>query len=465
MRRLSRRLSERTRLKSITSLLVGVGLATGMMAAQGGSLLEPGTTTYLYSLQSDVPLEIGEAHTLVLDTGGEFFDLDAPLINRGVVHLLNPWSYDSQAFGVSDRPQVNQGHWIIDGQIRFYMEGGLNNQGGVLQIGANSTVYSTVGTISGGRIHGMADTSALSVYDLRDVTISGQVNLVPWTPLQGNLTPRAVRGTLTVEGTLGIQAMNLSESTLLRGSGQTILKDGAIGAAPGAVAPQLTIEAGHTLSGTGQITNVAVLNQGTIEVDRSDVLRTDSVIVQQGDEARLVVKGNLQTPGIQIQAGVLDLHNTSYVKGDVDVQAGRLMLHQFSGLDPDSIGLGAIIDGDLTLSDQSTVEVIVGNGHPFATVEVWGNLFLDGDLIVSFVDGAKPPSTFDLIFVASSMQGTFRSLRVNGTGDLTWTLTRISDNQFTITAVPEPGTWGLMLCGLGVISWRLRRRVALQPTH
>lgn len=457
MRGLSRRLSARTRLKSIASLLVGAGLVTGMAAVQAGSLLEPGTTTYLYELQSDVPLEIGEAHTVILDTDDSSFFLTAPLINHGVVHWAAAGKF-GEVFAFSMGDQINRGRWIIDNGIEMHLEGALDNHGGVVQIGANSNVLSGQ-PIIGGRIHGLSSTSNLSAHSLTDVTITGQVNL-------GLKSPSSIGGTLTVKGTLGIQAVNLSESTLLQGSGQTVLKNGTIGASAGAIAPELILAAGHTLSGTGRITNVALLTQGAIEVNRSDVLRTDSSIVQQGNDALLVVKGNLQAPQIQIQGGVVDLHNTSYVKGDVDVQQGRLMLHQFTHIEPDSLGgLGAIIEGDLTLSDQSEVEVIVGQGYPLAILEVWGNVSLGGDLIVSFVDGAKAPSTFELAFMASSVQGTFRSLRVNGTGSLPWTFVQNSNGLITITAVPEPETWGLMLCGLGVVAWRLRRRTALQATH
>ena len=77
--------------------------------------------------------------------------------------------------------------------------------------------------------------------------------------------------------------------------------------------------------------------------------------------------------------------------------------------------------------------------------------------------------TFEVIFTANSLQGSFRSLRVNGTGNLPWTFVqeRVSENQLTvtITAVPEPEIWGLMLCGLGVIGWRMRRRAPAQTTH
>ncbi len=464
MRGLSRHLSERTRWKSIASLLAGACLGTGMVAAHAGSLLEPGTTTYTSELLSDVPLEIGAAHTLVLDTEDSSFLLEAPLINHGVVHVAATGQY-GEALVLSSAAQTNRGQWIVDNWVRMYLEGGLDNHGGVFQIGANSSVLSTTQSIVGGRIHGVANTSNLSAHNLRDVTITGQVNLIPWKLPQGATTPGTVGGTLTVDGTLRVAAVNLSESTLLRGTGRTLLNNATIGAAPGVMAPKLTIEAGHTLSGTGHITDVSLLNQGMVEVNASEQLRGDSTIVQEGDDARLDVKGTLQAPEIQIKGGVIELDKESYVEGGVDVQKGRLVLHELQ-LDSDGWAYQPpVIHGNLSLSDQSEVEVIVKDGLPIAIVDVWGEASLGGDLIISFVDGAKVPSTFDLLFEASSVQGAFRSIRVNGAGGLPWTFIQQRNGAVEIAMVPEPETWGLMLCGLGVVAWRLRRRTAHQTVH
>lgn len=455
MRGLSRHLSERTRWKSITSLVVGIGLATGLAAAQAGSLLEPGTTTYLTQLSSETPLEVGPAHTLILDTDDSLFALEAPLINKGVVRWLNATPYgDWSALAIATKSLVNQGRVIVDGYVDVYMDGGLNNQGGLLQIGANSSVSAP--SITGGRIHGLSSTSKLNA-ELKNVTITGQV-----------LARATVGGPLTVFGTLGVASMSLSESTLLRGDGRTFLDHGTIKAAPNASSPQLTIAAGHTFGGTGSISNVAVINQGTLDIQQGEVLNTNKDIVQQGANSQLLVSGTLQAPSIQIQGGVIDLQYTGLVTGDVVVKQGRMVLHNLTDFDFENGKIGAAIEGNLTLSDQSQLEVIVRHGDPLSVLEVWGSASLDGDLIVSFLDGARVPSTFDLYISANSLQGTFRSLHVNGTGNLPWSFVQRRDNgqlTVTITAVPEPETWGLMLGGLGVVAWCLRRRTALHATR
>lgn len=471
MRRLSRRLSERTRLKSIAGLLVGACLGAGMASVQAGSLLEPGTTIYENDWGTptyDEPAHIGPAHTVVLAIPDDFFfALSTSFVNEGIVRTETSPSlaWPPQFLAVVSARQVNRGGWYLSNDLTTIFNAGVDNRNGFIQIGANSLLASDTQDFIGGRVHGIANTSKLQANNLKDVTFTGQVNLVPLELINGAKYPGSIGGTLTVDGTLRVNAVNLSESTVLKGAGRTELNNATVGAAPGASAPQLTIEAGHTLSGAGRITDVAVLNQGRLEINANERLRIDSSIVQQGDEAQLVVKGELQAPEIQINGGFIDLHHTGQVTGDVDVRQGRLILHEFNGFDLDNSKIGAAISGNLTLSDQAQLEVIVGHGDPFAFLEVWGAASLDGELIVSFLDGAKAPPTFDLHISANSLQGTFRSVRVNGTGSLPWTFTQNSNGQFTITAVPEPGTWGLMLCGLGVIGWRLRRRAALQTSH
>lgn len=128
----------------------------------------------------------------------------------------------------------------------------------------------------------------------------------------------------------------------------------------------------------GQISRIALTNQGQLQVAQQQTLTIDSPLVQQGADARLVVTGDLTAPEIQIEGGVIELDNSGLVKGDIDVQQGRLVLHQFSGIDEVHVKLGAAIDGDLSLSDHSEVEVIIGDGEPFAFLEVWGTASLNG---------------------------------------------------------------------------------------
>lgn len=471
MRRLSRRLSERTPLKSVASLLVGVGLAAGMVTAHGGSLLAPGTTTYKYDseLRSDTPLEIGAEHTVILDTSHAFVMLDAPLVNHGVVRWASAgFAEDTPpVVGASERTQVNRGQWIIEDNLMLIMAGAFDNQGGAVLIGKNSELLISSQAFVGGRVHGESDTSLLSGVGLKDATITGQVNLrSSWMEPK----PVALAGTLTVDGVLQINSVALSESTLLRGTGRTVLNNATIGAETGVIAPQLTVGSGQTLSGTGRISDVMLINQGTLENQQRELLVSNKAIVQQGVNAQIVVNGHLDTPSIELQGGTIDLGYTGLVNGDVAVQEGRLVLHDFVDFDRDFGKLGAAISGNLTLSEHSQLEVMADRGFShFSILEVWGAASLDGELVLSFLEGTRLPSTFEMIFSANSLQGSFRSLRVNGAGNLPWKFVqeRVSDTQLTvtITAVPEPSTWGLMLCGLGLVGWRLRRRVATQTAH
>lgn len=437
----------------MASLLVGAGLATAMVAAQAISLVTPGTTTYVGELFAVEPIDIGALHTLVLDSRNGF-GLYGTLNNQGVVRIIGtgPTEWGESLLYTFDA-QINQGRWILD-SADVTLLAPMQNTAGVIEIGTNSRLMVD---LTGGRIQGADASSLIRDSSLRDATLAGHLNT----------TSVATAGTLNIEGQVSFTNALAAEATTLKGSGQTLLRGatGALQPAPTA----LTVAAGHRVEAAGQISRIALTNQGQLQVAQQQTLTIDSPLVQQGADARLVVTGDLTAPEIQIEGGVIELDNSGLVKGDIDVQQGRLVLHQFSGIDEVHVKLGAAIDGDLSLSDHSEVEVIIGDGEPFAFLEVWGTASLNGELIVSFLDGAKAPSTFELVFAANSLQGSFRSLRVNGTGNLPWTFVqeRVSDNQLTITvtAVPEPGTWSLMLCGLGMTGLRLRRRNALHATH
>lgn len=454
MRRLSRRLSELTRLKSIASLLVGFGLTSASLNAHAISLLTPGTTTYSQFLSSVEPIDIGEQHTVVLDVRDGDFILDASLNNRGTVHVRGPAPYAFEGLQMfSPESHVNQGRWIID-QVAAGL-GAVQNDSGVIEIREQSllVVFQTLG----GRIQGTDASSQLQDSLLRNATLAGHLHV----------KSTETSGTLTIEGQVQFSEMHVNGSTTLKGNGHTVLR-GASGNSGATRPPYLLIGAGHSVDAAGPMLNLYLINQGQLQVAAQQTLNSDSSLLQMDADARLIVQGDLRAKDIDVSAGTIDLHNSGLVTGDVDVQQGRLVLHNFTELDRVHSKIGAAIEGDLTLSDQSQLEVLVGQGDPFALLEVWGNASLDGELVLTFLDGVRVSPSFEVIFSANSLQGSFRSLRVNGTGALPWSFVQQQKGgqlTVTITAVPEPQTWGLMLCGVGVIGWRLRRRTPTQTAH
>lgn len=477
MRRLSRRLSERTRLKSLTTVMACACWLAGAEAAHAGSLLEPGTTTYTLQLESTDPVTVGRDHNLILDTQGEMFGLVAPVVNQGTVRVKtydDGWQEALFAVG----PQVNSGQWILGDQLAaYFVEGAVNNRSGTFQIGKDS-VLSVDRDFIGGTIHGTSATSELWAGHLSDVALSGQVVLRSsgGSNQAASAGPTKVSGTLTVDGTLHVRSMQLAADTALTGGGKTVLAGAWIGAAPGAPGAQLTIATGHTLTGNGSLSDIALINRGALTVEADRTLAGNAIVTQQGAGAVMQVAGQLIANEVWLEGGVINLsgrlgasvtveggtlvvQDGGVVDGDLDVRAGRVSVNASSST---ALWDAPVFAGDIALSDTSELEVIVSSSSDHLLLGVNGTAKLGGKLIVTFAEGARPTAPdFLLMFEAmSDIQGTFTSVEVQGAGDFHW---RITDRQgplyaLVISSIPEPQTWVLLLCGLGMMTWQVRRR-------
>lgn len=479
MRRLSCRPREHTRLKSITNLLVGAGLATSAVTANALSLLTPGTTiwTSVDHVGQGAVIDIRSGQTLILDTRekGEFF-LDADFRNKGVVQVIGsgPTEWNTTFHLISGGTFLNEGTLDLK-QATTYLLPYIDNRSGVIQIDAQSKLLTF--ELIGGHVQGAELSSQIGYSSISDVTLAGRLTVVQ----------AQTAGNLNITGQVHMVGLQPIKSTTLQGIGQTVLRDvtGAPdtgGAASGGL-PRLTIAAGHRVDAAGQFTKLSLSNQGQIEVAAQQTLKIDSTLLQQGPDASLVVNGILQAPSVQLTGGLIDLagrlngdmligggtlnlREGSVVQGDVAVQSGRITLQA---------PVDGVMDidespflGDLLLSDAAEFEVVITSDEDVVQMSFLKSLTLGGKLIVTFANGAKPLS-HDFVLTFDSMlgfQGAFSSLDVRGTGAAPWSFAYQGGGLVVLTsAVPEPGTWGLMLCGLGVIGWRLRRRATRQTTH
>jgi hypothetical protein len=444
------------RLKSLAMLGAAAFLLSQHTVADANSLFEPGTTTYAGTLRSTDPIQIGPNHTLILNTDDFGFQLFAPLVNEGVVKLAA--SPDNFGFVPVNAPlqQVNRGRWIIDNGLYFLVRDGLDNRGGILEMAANSHVSSS-STLTGGLIQGAG--SSVSAKKLSDVAFAGQVTVTHSTiERQLHVMPG---GTLALQGELQVR-----DPVTLSGTGQSVLKpETTVSGLAGGTAPQaLIIDRGHTLAASGQVKNVYLINNGTVKVDKQETLESNTSVTQQGVDSEMIIDGSLAAPSIQlsggrttvtgtlqgnivVDGGHLTLGAASEIKGLIDVQSGRLT----------TTDRGWYTDGDLQLSDQSEFEVVVTHGG-WVRTDIWNSIKLGGDLILTFAEGAQIPS--HVLLDMMTFSGTFRSVRVNGAGDTPWVIRRQDGESgiILLTPIPEPGTWALMLIGLGVLAGVQGRR-------
>lgn len=343
----------------------------------------------------------------------------------------------------------------LDGSTTGLFTGVINNSGTISSEGAN-------GTVSGFRaVNGVSFQGTLN----NSGTISGTQNGVYF----GNPVPAGgadhTGGTVKNSGTISSdsRAVNIDGIGLsLHNSGEilatgrqrngtiygdgtadqfTIINSGRIDASGGA-GSGISFQVG---SFTGDVQNGLIVNSG--------------LIVGSGDE--------FEDAGVRLFTNDLD---TSFSGNIVNFQGGRISTTGASAavlveddviFDGDLINAGSIegsiflSDGDLILSDTSSLSLGVSGLEDFETVETTGSLVADGALNISF-DGFLPSigQQFDLLDFGQA-NGAFDFIQSGNiqldTSDL------LVGGTVTVTGVPEPGTFAILgLASLALIGRRRR---------
>ena len=205
----------------------------------------------------------------------------------------------------------------------------------------------------------------------------------------------------------------------------------------------------------GGQTFIVMANEGDSRADEQDEARASS-FGATGELARLTVSTADSAPGELYAFGA-----RSFSIRDTD---GNIVFDSGSQLDAKAIELGLYDDGR---SDNKGVEpegVALGSiggrtlafiGLERTTTSAIAVYDVTDPANASFVDmivGAGDLSPEGLTtFTAGGVLYLAVANEVSGTTSL-----------FSVTAVPEPGTWAMLAGGLGVIGWLRRRRTAIQ---
>ncbi len=394
--------------------------------------------------------------------------------------------------------------------LSFY-NGSFDNTAGTVQVAAD-TQFSISGSFTGGVLQG-SGSSALSGggtldgvliqggfalgggLTLRDVTVTGSNTVGTGTGIRS-------QGTITNNGTLSLVGntstgtaarLTLAADTTLAGTGQTVLANLYANFGGGSTAPTLTIAAGHTLRGSGNLGSgtygvIGLVNQGHLIADSSSPLRlavsnfdnrgvltvqADATLDASGEtlhqttaNAVTTVNGTLKATLFDLAAGTLNGSGT--LQGSVSAGAGSTIA---AGNSPGKLS----ITGNLTLADGSSIVVDafgLTRGTQYDWLAVTGNAALGGTVLFDF-GSFEPAIGNSFAFLTTQtgvVSGSFDAvtaagytLAVNhGLHDVTVTVTGVSP-------VPEPETWALFAAGLLATAWAARRRVgggcgpAVQP--
>jgi MYXO-CTERM domain-containing protein len=148
---------------------------------------------------------------------------------------------------------------------------------------------------------------------------------------------------------------------------------------------------------------------------------------------------------------VFDTETTWYLDDDVSTVEGfggfdfySIVLHEMGHV----LGLGAsdAWDHDVSGTSYTGANAMAAYGGPVPLIADTSHL--DKSIVSSFMGGLQEPA-----MTASISAGQRKYFT-----ELDWAL--LADVGWQVTAVPEAHSWAMMLAGLGLLGWRLRRRAA-----
>ena len=199
-------------------------------------------------------------------------------------------------------------------------------------------------------------------------------------------------------------------------------------------------------SGTTSLTNstsLGFVNNGTVDVQ----------------------VGTIQLPGAFNNAGTLKGSGTFQSAGGI-TNSGTLA--------PGSFGTGtlALTGGNLTQAASAVFAVDLMSLSAFDLLTVAGSATLNGTLALNCLGACSfaVGDSLTILDATGSLTGSFSSVTLSGFAsgafnvvyDLPTASVRLSVTQ-AVTAVPEPGSWAMLLAGLGVMGVLARRRSDATP--
>lgn len=468
------------------------GITTGEAILQAGSLMLTGQA--VFNINTNVVLRVGavaesgsnrgitkSGNGTLFFTGNSVYS-GATTISAGTLEIASGGLLGG---GNHSAGIANSGSFVYSGNASQRLSGIVSGTGNLTQNGAGSL------TLAGNN----SFTGAIAI-------VSGTLEIAPTGRLgAGNYSANISNSGSFIYSSTGNQILSgiLSGSgsftqngssvlTLTRSNtyaGPTIINSGTLSIASitnGGVSGPLgsssssagnLVLAGGRLAFTGSSSSsdrsftLANGTTGTIEVgNASSTLMlsgssaaTSGALVKAGGGA-LVLGGNAgHTGGTTVSAGTLRVNGTH--ASAITVQSGAILsgngsisglvtLNSGATLTPgNSVGIFNF-SGGLTLNSNSTVTMEIDSASSFDTINVTGGVLVyDGALSLVFAEGYTPAvnSTYQL-FTGSSVataSGNFMNLVFNNPEYLgNYSATT---GVLTLTAIPEPGTLGLL--GLG----------------
>jgi hypothetical protein len=256
----------------------------------------------------------------------------------------------------------------------------------------------------------------------------------------------------------GLGVTNDASGKIVLANGSTMVQDSTgDGYTAWSNAGSIQIKTGSSLT----VNNQLAQNTGSVSIDSTSSATFASGYTQTGSTSSTTVKGRLNAGGdIVLGTGVAGdgglLTGNGTINGNVVNNSGTV-----APGDPQILS----IVGDYTQGAHGVLDLSIagtagaGLPHGFDQLDVTGNVFLDGTIDLSFLNGYAPVygTSFDLL----NFTGTFGMGSSLTIIDLTnpaqkFILTTSGGKLFATAATPEPSS--VLVVGLGAAGLLLRRR-------
>jgi len=385
--------------------------------------------------------------------------------------------FDGSITGAISLVKSGSGMLTLTGTSTY--TGATSITGGTLAVNGSLAANSTV-TVNGATLAGSG--IANGTVSVASGTINGTGLTLGATTFDGVSTLAGITnatsitdnsGTLTVSGTT-TSGLIVNSGATVAGSGQVI---GTVSGSNSSINGSglrigaTTLNGSSTLSGYNIASSVTV-NSGTTSLTGT-TQSTSALSVSAGAtlNANGTIAGSANISGL--------LKGNSMVTGNLALTSGTLSPGNSAGT--------TTVGGNFTMDKNSTMVAQVSGavaGISYDQVKVSGNITLDGTLDLTTLSGLTLGETITLIDNTGSgtTLGYFSTILTSGS---TYTVTSNADytftsgtteyllsyntfsatsgvnfNDVTLTVVPEPSTWAMLIGGIGMLAFgqRLRRR-------
>ncbi len=212
----------------------------------------------------------------------------------------------------------------------------------------------------------------------------------------------------------------------------------------------------YTKTGSGFTTlqSLTFDNQGTLDL-RAGLMRMTGALKNTGLIRAAAGAGLLVTSEASFEN-----QGTLTGAGDMDALGSIINRGLIAPGDP----IGMLTLGDLTLAQEGTVRIDLGAADASDLLKLTGTVALGGELDLWNAGYAPRLGDSFTVLQFAARQGTsaFDTVQLHGFGqgvafDVVY---GVGDVKVVVAAVPEPGTWALLLGGLAVVGGVARRSLA-----